>query len=82
MLYRREEMEACWHDVRAPVAYVAGSESDFLARLRGAGDPRVVQRHIPQLESYVVDGAGHMLHHDQPAWVARIVDEFLGRGTA
>jgi pimeloyl-ACP methyl ester carboxylesterase len=77
VLYRREESEACWREVRAPVAYVAGAESDFVARLRGAGDPDAMRRHVAELVPHVVPGAGHMLHHDQPEAVARIVEEFL-----
>ncbi len=80
VLYRREEAEACWREVRAPVAYVAGAESEFMTRLRGAGDPQTMRRHVPQLESHVIAGAGHMLHHDQPEAVARIVEEFLAHG--
>jgi pimeloyl-ACP methyl ester carboxylesterase len=79
ILYRREESEACWRAIVAPVAHVAGAESEFLARLRGAGDPDAMRRHVPQLESFVVEASGHMLHHDQPRAVARILDEFLGR---
>jgi pimeloyl-ACP methyl ester carboxylesterase len=79
ILYRRAEAEACWAEMRAPLLYVAGAESDFLARLRGAGDPDQVRALIPQLEPRVVAAAGHMLHHDQPAAVARLVQEFLDR---
>jgi pimeloyl-ACP methyl ester carboxylesterase len=77
VLYRREEAEACWRRIVAPVAYVAGAESDFLARLHGAGDPERMRALVPQLEPHVVAGAGHMLHHDQPERVAAIIDAFL-----
>lgn len=79
VLYRREETEACWGEVRAPLAYVIGGESDLVARLHGAAHPDAMRRHLPHLEPHVVAAAGHMLHHDQPQAVARIVDEFLGR---
>jgi pimeloyl-ACP methyl ester carboxylesterase len=79
VLYRREEAEACWREIRAPVACVTGSESDFPARLRGAADPEAMRRHVRRLETYVIDGAGHMLQHDQPQAVARVIEEFLGR---
>lgn len=81
VLYRREEAEACWREIEAPVACVAGAESEFLARVRGIGDAESLQRHVRRLESHVVAHSGHMLHHDQPAQLARIVDEFLGRDT-
>ncbi len=79
ILYRRAEAEACWAEIQAPLLYVAGSESDFLARLEGAGDPDRMRQWVPQLESNVVAGAGHMLHHDRPAAVAALVEEFLAR---
>jgi pimeloyl-ACP methyl ester carboxylesterase len=79
ILYRREEAEACWSEICAPLAYVAGAESEFTARLQGAADPDAMRVHIPQLEPQVVARAGHMLHHDRPEAVARIVEEFLAR---
>jgi pimeloyl-ACP methyl ester carboxylesterase len=77
ILYRREEAAACWAAIRAPLLYVAGAESDFLARLQGAGDPERMRQWVPQLEPRVIEAAGHMLHHDQPAALARLVEEFL-----
>jgi len=79
ILYRRAEIEACWAEVRAPLLYVAGAESDFLERLQGAGAPEKVRRLVPQLEPRIVAAAGHMVHHDQPAAVAGLIEEFLDR---
>jgi pimeloyl-ACP methyl ester carboxylesterase len=79
VLYRRDEAEACWRKISAPVAYVSGTASDFMDRLQGAGHPEAMRSHIPKLEAHEVADAGHMLHHDQPAAVARIVEEFLSR---
>jgi pimeloyl-ACP methyl ester carboxylesterase len=77
ILYRREEAAACWAALRAPLLYVEGAESDFRSRLQGAGDPGRMREWVPQLEPRVVPAAGHMLHHDQPAAVARLIEEFL-----
>ncbi len=82
VLYRREEAEACWRAIRAPVLYVAGAESGFMQRLQGAADPAAMRAHIPQLEPRVVAGSGHMLHHDQPDEVARLIADFLSRPAA
>ena len=79
VLYRREEAAACWREVRAPVLYVAGAESEFMQRLQGAADPDAMRAHIPQLEPRVVPGSGHMLHHDQPEAVARLIEDFFSR---
>ena len=41
---------------------------------------RLVRRAaFPRLEYVTVRDAGHMLHHDQPAEVARLVEDFLRR---
>jgi pimeloyl-ACP methyl ester carboxylesterase len=77
VLYRREEAEACWREIRAPVLAVIGAESDFLPRRQGPDGIDSMRKHIPQLEERTVAGAGHMLHHDQPAAVAAVIDEFL-----
>ncbi len=77
ILYRREEAAACWAALRAPLLYVEGAESDFRSRLQGAADPDRMREWVPQLEPRVVPAAGHMVHHDQPAAVAGLIEEFL-----
>ena len=32
---------------------------------------------VPQLQSAVIADAGHMLHHDQPDALARLIEKFL-----
>jgi pimeloyl-ACP methyl ester carboxylesterase len=77
-LYRREEMEACWRLIEAPVLLVMGSESDLLTRLGAEGGPDMFKPLIRELSVEVVAGAGHMLHHEQPRAVARLIENFLG----
>jgi pimeloyl-ACP methyl ester carboxylesterase len=77
ILYRREEAEACWREVRAPVLYVIGSESDFAVRLHGDGAPDAMRRHVQQLQACTIEGAGHMLHHEQPERLAQAIEAFL-----
>ena len=33
---------------------------------------------IPNVTTRMVEDAGHMLHHDQPEALARIIEDFLG----
>ena len=77
VLYRREEAEACWRLIRAPVLYVAGADSEYRQRLHGAGDPDVMRLHVPQLEAREIAGSGHMLHHDRPDALAAVLKPFL-----
>jgi pimeloyl-ACP methyl ester carboxylesterase len=79
VLYRREEAEAVWREIEAPVLYVIAGQSDFLPRLGEDGRPEAMARIIPRLESCVIPYAGHMVHHEQPEQLAREVEAFLQR---
>ena len=76
-LYRREEMEACWRRIEAPVLLVIGAESDLLTRLGAEGGPDMFKPLIRELSIETVAGAGHMLHHEEPRAVARLIENFL-----
>jgi pimeloyl-ACP methyl ester carboxylesterase len=78
-LYRREEMEACWRRIEARVLLVVGSESEMLPRLDAEGGPESFASLVPGLVVERLAGAGHMLHHDAPRAVARLVESFLGK---
>ena len=79
VLYRREEAEAVWREITAPVLYVVAAESDFLPRLGEDGQPGNMARIIPRLEPCVVPDAGHMVHHEQPERLALEIEAFLAR---
>jgi pimeloyl-ACP methyl ester carboxylesterase len=74
VLYRREEAEACWAGVKAPVLLVRGDADDRRSSIRAASD--AMRAHIRNLEIVVVPGAGHMLHHEAPEVLARHIVEF------
>jgi pimeloyl-ACP methyl ester carboxylesterase len=78
VLYRQDEVRACWQLVSAPVLWVEAAESDALERV-GLDDAAHAERRAAfrDLRHVRVAGAGHMLHHDQPRAVARLVEEFL-----
>jgi pimeloyl-ACP methyl ester carboxylesterase len=77
-LYRREEMEACWRRIEAPVLFVVGGESELLPRLAPEGGVESFRAFVRKLEVATVAGAGHMLHHDEPCAVARLIEAFFG----
>lgn len=77
-LYRREEMEACWRRQKASVLMVFGGRSDLAARLGTEGGEAAFRGSIPNVRVEVLADAGHMLHHEEPAAVARLIEEFLG----
>lgn len=80
VLYRYEEARACWQQVSAPVLWVEGAESETPARLHlNAAQLEERRAAFPNLRTAIVPDAGHMLHHDQPQPVARLIEEFLAR---
>ena len=76
-LYRREEMEACWRRQTATVLMVFGGKSDLAARLGAEGGEAAFRDSIPDVRVEILADAGHMLHHDEPAAVARLIEGFL-----
>lgn len=78
LLYRIEEVQACWREVIAPVLWVDAAESETLKRL-GLSEAQHAERRssFKKLKHVTVREAGHMLHHDQPEEVARLIEEFL-----
>ncbi len=77
-LYRREEMEACWRAIEARVLLVVGAESELVARLLPEGGPESFRSSIRHLSIERVAGAGHMLHHEAPRAIARLIEAFVG----
>lgn len=79
-LYRRDETEACWHRITAPTMMVLAEQSEFLPRLGEDGTPDYFRRCIPGVRIELMRGVSHMLHHERPADVARLVEGFLFEG--
>jgi pimeloyl-ACP methyl ester carboxylesterase len=80
LLYRYEEVRACWQQVSAPVLWVEASESDTLKRMKMDPAQQAERRAaFPNLRHETVEEAGHMLHHDQPEALARLIEDFLLR---
>jgi pimeloyl-ACP methyl ester carboxylesterase len=79
VLYRREEAEACWREVVAPVLYVVAARSEFLPRLGPDGAPENMARIIRRLEPCLIEDASHMVHHERPEILAREIESFLDR---
>lgn len=80
-LYRLEEVLALFGAIAAPVLAVE-AELDSLGLWYPGGEHSRAEyhrrlQHIPHCRTAVVAQAGHMLHHDQPAAVARLIEDFL-----
>jgi pimeloyl-ACP methyl ester carboxylesterase len=78
LLWRYEEVRACWQQVAAPVLWVDAAESDTLQRMGLTGEQHAERRAaFRNLRYETIADAGHMLHHDQPQAVARLIEAFL-----
>jgi len=84
-VYRMEEIFAVWGSIAAPVLWVAAAQSDiprWLDPARAEGQDgldgiRARLAHVPTGTLAIVQDAGHMVHHDQPDAVARVIEPFL-----
>lgn len=75
VLYRREEAQACWARIEAPVLLAMGDTNDTRSKtLRAAAQD--MRAYIRNLQVVAVPGAGHMLHHEEPGALARHIIEF------
>jgi pimeloyl-ACP methyl ester carboxylesterase len=77
ILYRREEAEACWRNVTAPMLLLAGAESSYLARVGAERAISELRRLVPNSEAATIEGAGHLLHLERPDAVAPLIEAFL-----
>ncbi len=80
-LYRLDEALEIYRQISAPTLAVEASDDSLGTWWKGAYT--LAQYHerlkqIPQAQVAVVQNAGHMLHHDQPEQLARLIEGFLG----
>lgn len=80
VLYRRAEAEACWRAIDAPTLLIAGRDSDVRRSILAEGSGIAEAVPVPGAAVVEIAGAGHMLHFDQPAAVARELERFLAGG--
>jgi len=87
IVYRMEEIVAIWRNIAAPTLWIAAAQTTILRWLSGNrpaqtsvdGFDVVRERlaHIHDGRLEIIGDAGHMLHHDQPEAVARLIEPFL-----
>jgi pimeloyl-ACP methyl ester carboxylesterase len=80
VLYQKAEVLECWQRIEAPVLWVEGARTD-IHKWWGKRYPRddfeARIALVPRLERHVLSPAGHMLHHDQPEALAKLLEPFL-----
>ena len=81
ILYRVEEVMACWKAISAPVLWVEADETDVWRWMGPKEKARIeIDRRIgfiADVQKAMITDAGHMLHHDQPEVLAKLIEQFL-----
>lgn len=83
---RMDDVYAIWRGIKAPTLWLAADDSHVARWLAAGGDPHgeVAKRfaHLANGRLEIVRDASHMLHHDQPQAVARLIEAFLEASAA
>jgi len=87
IVYRMEEIVSIWRNIEAPTLWIAAAATNILRWLAGQEDVDrgsdgfdIVRRRLAHIRNgrlEIVADAGHMLHHDQPEAVARLIEPFF-----
>ncbi|MES3002458.1 MAG: alpha/beta hydrolase [Pseudomonadota bacterium] len=79
-LYRVDEVLELYKSITAPVLAIESSHDSLTDWWKGAftlAEYHERLKSIPDVRRAVIADAGHMVHHDQPAKLAEIVEPFL-----
>ena len=74
--FRRDEAEACWKRAEIPVLMVLGALSDHPKRLGPDCTEEYFHSVFRNIEVATIPGVGHMMHHEDPEAVARVIERF------
>ena len=81
LLYQVEEVLACWKNITAPVLWVEAEDTNMWQWMGPKPEARIeIDRrlaYLARVSAHMMADAGHMLHHDQPAALARMLEAFL-----
>lgn len=77
VLYQRDQAEACWREIAAPVMFVVGALSDVAQRLSDAATAAHFKQQFRDLSLVTIADAGHMMHHERPRAVAELIEQFF-----
>ena len=81
LLYHVDDVTACWQRITAPVLWVEAADTDVWRWLGPKETARIeIDRRIAfiaNVDTVMIEEAGHMVHHDQPAILAQHIERFL-----
>ncbi|MDB5866748.1 MAG: alpha/beta hydrolase, partial [Betaproteobacteria bacterium] len=77
-LYRIDEAIACWRRITAPVLLVNGRDSHIPTWLKDhpaeLAERKAAFKDLREVE---LEDCGHMMHHDQPEKLAKLIEDFV-----
>jgi pimeloyl-ACP methyl ester carboxylesterase len=77
ILYRIEEVLACWREITAPTLLALASDTnDWHQFIRQPAFQRRLTA-VRDLSVVTVADTGHMMHHDQPKALAALISQFI-----
>lgn len=76
-LYQVREVLACWRRITADVLFIFAHHTGARARFLASAAYRRRLEALQSLQTVTLDDAGHMLHHDQPEQIARLIERFV-----
>jgi pimeloyl-ACP methyl ester carboxylesterase len=78
ILYRPDEAIAIWKQISAPVLWIH-SATDWINRFLKEDDQMLekYRTSYPDMTECRIEGASHMMHHDQPEKFAQVIEAFL-----
>jgi pimeloyl-ACP methyl ester carboxylesterase len=77
VLYQRDQSEACWRAIVAPLLLVFAEESELTKRMGDEIKEERLRAQFANLTLEMMRGAGHMIHHERPEETAALLDRFL-----
>jgi pimeloyl-ACP methyl ester carboxylesterase len=80
-LFKTDETQAIYERITAPTLCVVASDDSIGQWWKDSYSLAEFKQRIsvvPDVTHATIDDAGHMLHHDQPEQLARLVEDFLG----
>lgn len=75
--YRRDEAEACWSKIKAPMLMIFSELSEFAQQLGPDGTDEHFRALIPGLMTRHLPGTGHMMHLECPEVLAPLIERFF-----
>jgi pimeloyl-ACP methyl ester carboxylesterase len=77
VLYQRDQAEACWRAIVAPLLLVFAEESELTKRMGEEIEEQRLRAIFQNLTTATMRGAGHMIHHERPEETAQLLTRFL-----